>query len=259
MRGDFVSRQVRFHTLDGKDIFHFMGTSTFSEYTVVHQESVAVIPDEAPMDKVCLLGCGISTGIGAVRNTAKVEAGATVVVFGLGTIGLAVINGAVQAKAGRIIGIDMNPDKFTMAMGMGATECLNPKDFSDPIQKVIIEKTGGTGADYTFECVGNVHVMRSALECAAKGWGVSVIVGVAGAGKEISTRPFQLVTGRTWKGTAFGGFQSRTDVPGLVKEYMEGTIELDKYITHEMPLSEISEAIRLLTEGVALRVVMSTA
>eukprot|EP01013_Petalomonas_cantuscygni_P004788 TRINITY_DN1520_c0_g2_i1.p1 TRINITY_DN1520_c0_g2~~TRINITY_DN1520_c0_g2_i1.p1 ORF type:complete len:429 (-),score=90.73 TRINITY_DN1520_c0_g2_i1:1438-2604(-) len=251
--------KVRFHTTDGKDIFHFMGTSTFAEYTVVHQESVAVIPKEAPLDRVCLLGCGVSTGIGAVRNTAQVEPGSSVVVFGLGTVGLAVIDGAVRAKAGRIIAVDMDPSKFERARAFGATDCVNPKDFDKPIQQVIIEMTGGGGADYTFECIGNVEVMRAALECAAKGWGQSIVIGVAAAGKEIATRPFQLVTGRVWKGSAFGGFQSRTDVPKLVEEYMGGGFRVDEYITHRMPLQNIGEAFELLRGGKCLRVVMNTA
>ena len=196
-------------SLNGSPIYHYMGTSTFSEYSVVAEVSLAKISKQAPLDKVCLLGCGVSTGIGAVLNTAKAEPGATIAVFGLGGIGLSVVQGAVLAKAGRIIVIDTNPDKFVMAKQLGATDCINPKEFSDPIQDVIVDMTDG-GVDYSFECVGNVNLMRAALECCHKGWGESIIIGVAGAGQEIATRPFQLVTGRVWRGTAFGGVKGRT-------------------------------------------------
>ncbi|HYW77429.1 MAG TPA: S-(hydroxymethyl)glutathione dehydrogenase/class III alcohol dehydrogenase [Gammaproteobacteria bacterium] len=243
-------------SLDGKPIFHYMGTSTFSEYTVVPEISLAVISKEAPLDKVCLLGCGVTTGIGAVKNTAKVEAGSTVAVFGLGGIGLAVIQGAVMAKAKRIIAIDINPDKFELAKQMGATDCVNPKDHGDtPIQEVVVEMTDG-GVDYSFECIGNVNVMRAALECCHKGWGESTIIGVAGAGQEISTRPFQLVTGRVWRGSAFGGVKGRSQLPGMVEQAMHGEIALDPFITHTMPLERINEAFDLMHEGKSIRTVI---
>src|SRR5690606_4782917 len=205
----------------GQPVYHYMGCSTFSEYTVLPEVSLAKIPKEAPLEKVCLLGCGVTTGMGAVLNTAKVEPGATVAVFGLGGVGLSAILGAVKAKAGRIIGVDINPEKFEMAKQFGATDCINPLDYDRPIQEVIVELTDG-GVDYSFECIGNVKVMRSALECCHKGWGESVIIGVAGAGEEISTRPFQLVTGRVWRGSAFGGVKGRSELPGYVDSYMKG-------------------------------------
>ncbi len=239
----------------GKQIFHYMGTSTFSEYSVVAEVSVAKISKEAPLDKVCLLGCGVTTGIGAVRNTAKVEPGSTIAVFGLGGIGLSVVQGAVMAKAGRIIAIDTNPDKFEMAKLLGATDCVNPKDFDAPIQEVIVDLTDG-GVDYSFECVGNVQLMRAALECCHKGWGESIIIGVAGAGQEISTRPFQLVTGRVWRGTAFGGVKGRTQLPGMVDEYMNGDIKLDEFVTYTMGLDEINRAFDLMHEGKSIRSVI---
>lgn len=243
-------------SLDGKPIFHYMGTSTFSEYTVVPEISLAVINQEAPLEKVCLLGCGVTTGIGAVKNTAKVEAGSTVAVFGLGGIGLAVIQGAVMAKAGRIIAIDVNPDKFDLARQMGATDCVNPNDHGDtPIQEVVVQMTGG-GVDYSFECIGNVDVMRAALECCHKGWGESTIIGVAGAGQEIRTRPFQLVTGRVWRGSAFGGVKGRSQLPGMVEQAMAGEIALDPFITHTMPLERINEAFDLMHEGKSIRTVI---
>ncbi len=243
-------------SLDGKPIFHYMGTSTFSEYTVVPEISLAVINKDAPLEKVCLLGCGVTTGIGAVKNTAKVEAGSTVAVFGLGGIGLAVIQGAVMAKAGRIIAIDINPDKFELARQMGATDCVNPKDHGDtPIQEVIVGMTDG-GVDYSFECIGNVNVMRAALECCHKGWGESTIIGVAGAGQEICTRPFQLVTGRVWRGSAFGGVKGRSQLPGMVEQAMHGEIALDPFITHTMPLERINEAFDLMHEGKSIRTVI---
>ncbi|PPU18600.1 S-(hydroxymethyl)glutathione dehydrogenase/class III alcohol dehydrogenase [Xanthomonas arboricola] len=240
---------------NGEPIYHYMGCSTFSEYTVVPEISLAVVNPEAPLEKVCLLGCGVTTGIGAVHNTAKVKPGESVAVFGLGGIGLAVIQGAVQAKAGRILAIDTNPGKFDLARSMGATDCINPKDYDKPIQEVIVELTDG-GVDFSFECIGNVNVMRSALECCHKGWGESVIIGVAGAGQEISTRPFQLVTGRVWRGSAFGGVKGRTQLPGMVEQSMTGEIDLDPFITHTMPLEEINEAFHLMHEGKSIRTVI---
>ncbi|MBZ2914096.1 S-(hydroxymethyl)glutathione dehydrogenase/class III alcohol dehydrogenase [Xanthomonas perforans] len=240
---------------NGEPIYHYMGCSTFSEYTVVPEISLAVVNPEAPLEKVCLLGCGVTTGIGAVHNTAKVKPGESVAVFGLGGIGLAVIQGAVQAKAGRILAIDTNPGKFDLARSMGATDCINPKDYDKPIQEVIVELTDG-GVDFSFECIGNVNVMRSALECCHKGWGESVIIGVAGAGQGISTRPFQLVTGRVWRGSAFGGVKGRTQLPGMVEQSMKGEIDLDPFITHTMPLEEINEAFHLMHEGKSIRTVI---
>jgi S-(hydroxymethyl)glutathione dehydrogenase/alcohol dehydrogenase len=239
----------------GKPIYHYMGTSTFSEYTVVADISLAKINPSAPLEKVCLLGCGVTTGIGAVHNTAKVQPGNTVAVFGLGGIGLAVIQGARQAKAGRIIGIDTNPGKFDLARQMGATDCVNPTEHDKPIQDVIIELTNG-GVDFSFECIGNVKVMRAALECCHKGWGESVIIGVAGAGQEISTRPFQLVTGRVWRGSAFGGVKGRSQLPGMVEQAMRGEIALDPFITHNLPLARINEAFDLMHEGKSIRTVI---
>lgn len=240
---------------DGKQIFHYMGTSTFAEYSVIAEISLVKINDKAPLEKVCLLGCGVTTGIGAVLNTAKVEEGSTVAVFGLGGIGLSVIQGAVMAKAKRIIAIDINPDKFEIAKKFGATDFVNPKDHTKPIQEVIVELTGG-GVDYSFECIGNVNLMRAALECCHKGWGQSIIIGVAGAGQEISTRPFQLVTGRVWKGSAFGGVKGRTELPGYVENYMSGKINLDDMVTFEMPLDKINEAFDLMHDGKAIRTVI---
>ena len=242
-------------SLNGKPIFHYMGTSTFSEYTVVPEISLAKINPAAPLDKVCLLGCGITTGIGAVLNTAKVEPGASVAVFGLGGIGLSVIQGAVIAGAERILAVDINPDKFEMALQLGATDTVNPTEYSDPIQDVIVELTDG-GVDYSFECVGNTDLMRSALECCHKGWGESVIIGVAGAGQEISTRPFQLVTGRVWRGTAFGGVKGRSQLPGYVEDYLAGKIKVDEMVTHTMPLDEINHAFDLMHEGKSIRSVI---
>ncbi|SMG66896.1 S-(hydroxymethyl)glutathione dehydrogenase/class III alcohol dehydrogenase, partial [methanotrophic bacterial endosymbiont of Bathymodiolus sp.] len=233
---------------DGQPIFHYMGTSTFAEYTVIAEISLAKVNPEAPLDKVCLLGCGVTTGIGAVLNTAKVEEGSTVAIFGLGGIGLAALQGAKMAKAKRIIAIDINEDKFEMAKKFGATECVNPKNYDRPIQEVIVELTDG-GVDYSFECVGNVDLMRAALECCHKGWGESIIIGVAGAGKEISTRPFQLVTGRVWKGSAFGGVKGRTELPGYVDKYMSGDINLDDFVTFTMPLEEINTAFDYMHDG----------
>ncbi|MCK5875733.1 MAG: S-(hydroxymethyl)glutathione dehydrogenase/class III alcohol dehydrogenase [Alcanivoracaceae bacterium] len=240
---------------NGEPIYHYMGTSTFSEYTVVAEVSLAKINPDAPHDKVCLLGCGVTTGIGAVHNTAKVKEGDTVAVFGLGGIGLAVVQGAKQAKAGRIIAIDTNPAKFELAKQMGATDCVNPKDFDKPIQEVIVDMTDG-GVEFSFECIGNVNVMRAALECCHKGWGESVIIGVAGAGQEISTRPFQLVTGRVWRGSAFGGVKGRSQLPGMVEQSMRGEIQLDPFVTHTMGLEDINKAFDLMHEGKSIRTVI---
>ncbi|SCX50331.1 S-(hydroxymethyl)glutathione dehydrogenase/class III alcohol dehydrogenase [Nitrosospira sp. Nsp1] len=240
---------------DGKPIYHYMGTSTFSEYTVIPEISLARISKEAPLEKVCLLGCGVTTGLGAVAKTAKVKAGDTVAVFGLGGIGLAVIIGAAMARAGRIIAIDINPGKFKIARQLGASDVVNPKDYDKPIQDVIIDMTGG-GVDFSFECVGNVKLMRSALECCHKGWGESVIIGVAGAGEEICTRPFQLVTGRVWRGSAFGGVKGRTELPGYVQRYLDGEFELDTFITHTMGLEDINKAFDLMHEGKSIRTVI---
>ena len=240
---------------DGKTLFHYMGTSTFSEYTVLPEIAVAKINKEAPLEKVCLLGCGVTTGIGAVMNTAKVEPGATVAVFGLGGIGLSAIIGAVMSKASRILAVDVNPAKFEIAKQLGATECVNPLDYDKPIQEVIVELTDG-GVDYSFECIGNVKVMRSALECCHKGWGESVIIGVAGAGEEISTRPFQLVTGRVWRGSAFGGVRGRSELPGYVERAQKGEIPLDTFITHTMGLNDINTAFDLMHEGKSIRSVI---
>ncbi|SMQ66319.1 S-(hydroxymethyl)glutathione dehydrogenase / alcohol dehydrogenase [Pseudidiomarina planktonica] len=242
-------------SLNGKMLHHYMGTSTFSEYTVLPEIAVAKINPEAPLDKVCLLGCGVTTGIGAVLNTAKVEPGSTVAIFGLGGIGLSAIIGCKMAGAERIIGIDLNPDKFDMAKKLGATECINPLDYDDPIQDVIVELTEG-GVDYSFECIGNVNVMRSALECCHKGWGESVVIGVAGAGQEISTRPFQLVTGRVWRGSAFGGVKGRSQLPEYVDRYMNGEIPMDDFVTHRMGLEDINKAFDLMHEGKSIRSVI---
>lgn len=240
---------------DGQPIFHYMGTSTFAERTVVPEIALAKINKEAPLEKVCLLGCGVTTGMGAVKNTAKVEAGDTVAIFGLGGIGLSVIIGAVMAGASRIIAIDINESKFDIAKKLGATECINPNDYDKPIQDVIVELTDG-GVDYSFECIGNVKVMRSALESCHKGWGESVIIGVAGAGEEISTRPFQLVTGRVWRGSAFGGVKGRSQLPDYVNRYLAGEYELDTFITHTMGLEDINKAFDLMHEGKSIRSVI---
>jgi len=249
--------QPRF-SYKGEPLYHFMGTSTFSEYTVVHEQSVAKINKEAPLNRVCLLGCGVATGWGAVENTAQVEAGSTVAVFGLGAVGLSVIEAAVLAKASKIIAVDINPEKQKAAMEWGATDFINPTELADgkTIQQVIVEMTEG-GVDYSFEATGNVQVMRAALECAARGWGESIVMGVAAAGQEVSTRPFQMITGRSWKGTAFGGYKSIPQVPELVEKYMRKEVKLDEYVTHEMPFSSINEAFELLHEGKCLRVVLS--
>jgi S-(hydroxymethyl)glutathione dehydrogenase/alcohol dehydrogenase len=243
-------------SLGGKPILHYMGTSTFSEYTVLPEIAVAKIDPHAPLDKVCLLGCGITTGVGAVLNTAKVWPGATVAVFGLGGIGLAVVQGAVMAKASRIIAIDVNPSKWEMAQSLGATDFVNPKDHgAKAIQQVIVDMTDG-GVDFSFECIGNVNTMRSALECCHKGWGESVIIGVAGAGQEISTRPFQLVTGRVWRGTAFGGVKGRSQLPGYVERYLAGELKVDEFVTETLPLEQINHAFELMHEGKVIRSVI---
>ena len=240
---------------NGKMIRHYMGTSTFSEYTVLPEISVAKIDPKAPLDKVCLLGCGITTGVGAVLNVAKVRPGSTVAVFGLGGIGLAVVQGAVMARASRILGVDINPEKWPMAKSMGATDYINPKDYDKPIQQVIVDLTKG-GVDYSFECIGNVNVMRSALECCHKGWGESTIIGVAAAGQEISTRPFQLVTGRVWRGAAFGGVKGRSQLPGYVDQYMQGKLKVDEFISRNLPLDRINEAFQLMHDGKVIRSVI---
>ena len=240
---------------EGKPVYHYMGCSTFSEYTVVAEVSLARISPDANPEQVCLLGCGVTTGLGAVKNTAKVQPGDSVAVFGLGGIGLAVIQGAKLAQAGRIIAIDTNPSKFELAKVFGATDFVNPKDHDKPIQQVIVEMTGW-GVDHSFECIGNVHVMRAALECAHRGWGQSIVIGVAGSGQEISTRPFQLVTGRTWKGTAFGGVKGRSQLPGMVEEAMRGEIELAPFVTHTLSLDRINEAFDLMHAGESIRSVV---
>lgn len=240
---------------DGKPIYHYMGCSTFAEYTVVPEIALAKVNQYAPLDKICLLGCGVTTGIGAVLNTAKVEAGATVAVFGLGGIGLSVIQGAKMAKASRIIAVDINDSKWEMAKKLGATDFVNPTKHERPIQQVIVEMTEW-GVDYSFECVGSVQLMRAALECAHRGWGQSVIIGVAGAGQEISTRPFQLVTGRVWKGTAFGGVKGRTELPRYVEQYMRGEINIDDMVTYTLPLKDINKAFDYMHEGTSIRSVI---
>ncbi|HEH9415689.1 S-(hydroxymethyl)glutathione dehydrogenase/class III alcohol dehydrogenase [Aeromonas salmonicida] len=240
---------------DGQPIYHYMGTSTFSEYTVLPEISIAKVDPAAPLEEVCLLGCGVTTGIGAVMNTAKVKEGESVAIFGLGGIGLSAVIGARLAKAGRIIAIDINESKFELARKLGATDCINPNDYDKPIQEVIVEMTDG-GVDFSFECIGNVKIMRAALECCHKGWGESVIIGVAGAGQEISTRPFQLVTGRVWRGSAFGGVRGRSELPSYVQRYMQGEFKLDDFITHTMPLEQINEAFELMHEGKSIRTVI---
>ncbi len=243
-------------SLGGKKLHHYMGTSTFANFTVLPEIAVAKIRDDAPFDKVCYIGCGVTTGIGAVINTAKVEPGANCVVFGLGGIGLNVIQGLRLAGANMIVGVDMNQDKKAWGERFGMTHFVNPKDAGDDLVKYLVDLTRG-GADYTFECVGNVDLMRAALECCHKGWGESVIIGVAPAGAEIRTRPFQLVTGRVWRGSAFGGARGRTDVPKIVDWYMEGKIEIDPMITHQMPLTDINRAFELMHEGKSIRSVVT--
>ena len=240
---------------NGTKIYHYMGTSTFANYTVLPEIAVAKIREDAPFDKVCYIGCGVTTGIGAVLNTAKVEAGANVVVFGLGGIGLNVIQGARLAAANMVVGVDTNPAKSNLATQFGMTHFVNPKEVEGDLVPYLVNLTKG-GADYSFECIGNVKTMRQALECCHKGWGVSVIIGVAPAGAEISTRPFQLVTGRVWKGTAFGGARGRTDVPKIVDWYMDGKINIDDLITHTMPLDQINEAFDLMHAGKSIRSVV---
>jgi len=240
---------------DGKPIYHYMGCSTFSEYTVLPEISLAKINKQAPLEEVCLLGCGVTTGMGAVVNAAKVQKGDSVAIFGLGGIGLAVVIGAQKAGATRIIGVDINESKYDLAKKFGATDCVNPQKFDKPIQDVIVEMTDG-GVDYSFECIGNVNVMRSALECCHKGWGESVIIGVAGAGQEISTRPFQLVTGRVWRGSAFGGVKGRSQLPEMVDRYMAGEFQLDDFITHTMGLEDINKAFDLMHGGESIRTVI---
>jgi len=240
---------------DGQPIYHYMGCSTFSEYTVLPEISLARVNTEAPLNEICLLGCGVTTGMGAVMNTARVEDGATVAIFGAGGIGLSAVIGATMAKAGRIIVIDINESKFDLARKLGATDCVNPKDHDKPIQEVIVQMTDG-GVDYSFECIGNVNVMRSALECCHKGWGESVVIGVAGAGQEISTRPFQLVTGRVWRGSAFGGVKGRSELPDYVERYLKGEFALTDFITHTMGLGAINEAFDLMHRGKSIRSVI---
>src|SRR5271167_2944349 len=242
-------------SLDGKKVHHYMGTSTFANFTVLPEIAVAKIREDAPFDKVCYIGCGVTTGIGAVIYTAKVEPGSNVVVFGLGGIGLNVVQGARLAGANMIIGVDINPARKALAEKFGMTHFVNPMEVKGDLVPHLVELTDG-GADYSFECVGNVELMRQALECCHRGWGVSVIIGVAGAGKEISTRPFQLVTGRVWKGTAFGGARGRTDVPKIVDWYMDGKINIDDLITHKMPLKEINTAFDLMHAGESIRSVV---
>ena len=242
-------------TLGGKPVFHYMGTSTFANYTVVPEIALAKIREDAPFDKVCYIGCGVTTGIGAVINTAKVEPGANVVVFGLGGIGLNVVQGARMAGADMIVGVDLNPGRRALAEKFGMTHFVNPKEVEGDLVAYLVNLTKG-GADYSFECIGNVEVMRQALECCHKGWGVSVIIGVAGAGQEIKTRPFQLVTGRVWKGTAFGGAKGRRDVPKIVDWYMEGKINIDDLITHKLKLEDINTGFDLMHEGKSIRSVV---
>ncbi len=242
-------------SLKGTPVHHYMGCSTFANYTVLPEIALAKIRSDAPFDKVCYIGCGVTTGIGAVIFTAKVEAGASVVVFGLGGIGLNVVQGARLAGAGMIVGVDLNPAREALGRKFGLTHFVNPKAIKDDLVAHLVELTGG-GADYSFECVGNVDLMRQALECCHRGWGVSTIIGVAGAGQEIKTRPFQLVTGRVWKGTAFGGARGRTDVPRIVDWYMDKRINIDDLITHTMPLERINEAFDLMHAGTSIRSVV---
>ncbi|ERT06159.1 S-(hydroxymethyl)glutathione dehydrogenase/class III alcohol dehydrogenase [Lyngbya aestuarii BL J] len=243
-------------SINGQKIYHYMGTSTFSNYTVLPEIAVAKIREDAPFEKVCYIGCGVTTGVGAVVNTAKVEPGSNVVVFGLGGIGLNVIQGAKMVGADMIVGVDLNPGKREIAEKFGMTHFVNPKEIEGDLVPYLVELTQG-GADYSFECIGNVNVMRQALECCHKGWGVSIIIGVAGAGQEISTRPFQLVTGRVWKGSAFGGARGRTDVPKIVDWYMDGKINIDDLITHVLPIEQINDAFDLMHKGESIRTVLT--
>ena len=254
-RGVMPDGESRFR-LGSETIFHYMGTSTFANFTVLPEIAVAKVRSDAPFDKVCLIGCGVTTGIGAVLNTAKVEPGANVVVFGLGGVGLNVIQACRMVGAGKIVGVDTNPAKRALAETFGITHFVNPDEVGGDLVPYLVDLTG-SGADYSFECIGNVHTMRQALECCHKGWGESVIIGVAGAGQEIATRPFQLVTGRVWRGTAFGGAKGRTDVPRIVDWYMDGKIAIDELITHRMPLGEINRAFDLMHEGQSIRSVIS--
>ena len=242
-------------SLGGEKIHHYMGCSTFSNFTVLPEIAVAKVREDAPFDKICYIGCGVTTGIGAVINTARVEPGANVVVFGLGGIGLNVIQGARLAGANKIVGVDINPARKRLAEKFGMTHFVNPKEVEGDLVPYLVALTDG-GADYSFECVGNVDLMRQALECCHRGWGVSVIIGVAGSGQEIKTRPFQLVTGRTWKGTAFGGARGRTDVPKIVDWYMDGKINIDDLITHRLPLERINEGFDLMKRGESIRSVV---
>ena len=242
-------------SVGGDKLFHYMGTSTFANHTVMPEIAVAKIREDAPFDKVCYVGCGVTTGIGAVINTAKVKPGDNVVIFGLGGIGLNVVQGARLAGANMIVGVDINPARKEMAEQFGMTHFVNPKEARDDIVAHLVNLTGG-GADFSFECIGNTQTMRQALECCHKGWGESVIIGVAGAGQEISTRPFQLVTGRVWRGTAFGGARGRTDVPRIVDWYMDGKIQIDPMITHKMPLDKINDAFELMRKGESIRSVV---
>ncbi|MFT5580057.1 MAG: S-(hydroxymethyl)glutathione dehydrogenase/alcohol dehydrogenase [Paraglaciecola psychrophila] len=242
-------------SINGETIYHYMGCSTFSEYTVMPEISLAKVNKAAPLEEVCLLGCGVTTGMGAVMNTAKVQVGDTVAIFGIGGIGLSAIIGAKMAGASRIIAIDINTSKFDLAIKLGATDYINPTEHDRPIQEVIVELTDG-GVDYSFECIGNVDVMRSALECCHKGWGESIIIGVAGAGQEISTRPFQLVTGRVWRGTAFGGVKGRSELPAIVERYMAGEFNLNDFITHTMGLEDVNKAFDLMHSGDSIRSVI---
>ena len=252
-RGVMPDGSSRF-SVDGKPLLHYMGCSTFSNYTVLPEIALAKVRKDAPFDKICYIGCGVTTGIGAVAFTMKVEPGSTVAVFGLGGIGLNVIQGARLVGAARIIGVDLNPEREALGRQFGMTEFVNPKDVDDVVGH-LVDISGG-GVDYSFECIGNVEVMRQALECCHKGWGQSCIIGVAGAGQEISTRPFQLVTGRSWHGSAFGGARGRTDVPKIVDWYMEGRINIDDLITHTMPLNEINRAFDLMHAGESIRSVV---
>lgn len=254
-RGVMPDGSSRF-SIGGRMLHHYMGTSTFSNYTVLPEIALAKIRQDAPFDKVCYIGCGVTTGIGAVINTARVEPGANVVVFGLGGIGLNVIQGARLVGADMIVGVDINPEKRVLAEKFGMTHFVNPKEVEGDLVRYLVDLTGG-GADYSFECIGNVDLMRQALECCHKGWGVSVIIGVAGAGQEIRTRPFQLVTGRVWKGSAFGGARGRTDVPKVVDWYMQGKINIDDLITHTLPLEQINHGFELMHRGESIRSVVT--
>lgn len=252
-RGLMPDGSSRF-SLDGKPILHYMGCSTFSNFTVLPEIALAKVRSDAPFEKICYIGCGVTTGVGAVAFEAKVEPGSTVAVFGLGGIGLNVIQGARMVGADRIIGIDINPTREKLGRNFGMTDFINPKEI-DNVTEAIIDLTNG-GVDYSFECIGNVETMREALECCHKGWGESFVIGVAGAGQEISTRPFQLVTGRSWKGTAFGGARGRTDVPRIVEWYMDGKIQIDPLITHTLPLNKINEAFTMMHNGESIRSVV---